>query len=484
MAIIVIQTLAIGGGSLLGERMAEQSEQRRLAVARLETALEENAGLHAQLLTLAREAGVLDERQRMAAEIHDTIAQGLTGVVTQLEAAEQASDRPEDWQRHVRNAIGLARDSLSEARRSVEGSRPERLETARLPDALADVAREWSELNGIPVEVTTTGDVQPLHPEVEVALLRTAQEALANVAKHANAARAWLTLSYMGDVVSLDVRDDGVGFTVPASTEGRGRRLRAVGDAPAREPGGRHAGHRIRAGWWDRRLGTRAGDRRARAGRTDVTATPIRLLIVDDHPVVRDGLRGMFSGDPGFDVVGEAADGAEAIELAARLLPDVILMDLRMPGVNGAAAIRALAERHVPSRVLVLTTYDSDSDVVPAIEAGATGYLLKDSPRQELFRAVRAASQGESVLASSVATKLMSQLRGPAPEALSDRELEVLSLIAQGETNRGAAARLFISEATVKTHLLHIYAKLNVNDRAAAVATAFERGLLPTSRGT
>jgi signal transduction histidine kinase len=157
----------------------------------------------------------------MAAEIHDTIAQGLTGVVTQLEAAEQASDRPEDWQRHVRNAIGLARDSLSEARRSVEGSRPERLETARLPDALADVAREWSELNGIPVEVTTTGDVQPLHPEVEVALLRTAQEALANVAKHANAARAWLTLSYMGDVVSLDVRDDGIGFTVPSSTEGR-----------------------------------------------------------------------------------------------------------------------------------------------------------------------------------------------------------------------------------------------------------------------
>jgi signal transduction histidine kinase len=219
VAIIVIQTLAIGGGALLGERLAEQSEQRRQTVAKLETALEENAGLHAQLLTLAREAGVLDERQRMAAEIHDTIAQGLTGVVTQLEAAEQASDRPEDWQRHVRNAIGLARDSLSEARRSVEGSRPGRLETARLPDALAEVAREWSELNGVPVEVTTTGDVQPLHPEVEVALLRTAQEALVNVAKHANASHAWLTLSYMGDVVTLDVRDDGIGFAVPAKTD-------------------------------------------------------------------------------------------------------------------------------------------------------------------------------------------------------------------------------------------------------------------------
>ncbi len=221
-AIIVIQTLAIGGGGLLGERLAEQSEQRRLAVARLETALEENAGLHAQLLTQAREAGVLDERQRMAREIHDTIAQGLIGIVTQLEAAEQARDRPEAWQRHVRNAIGLARESLSEARRSVEGSRPEHLETARLPEALAEVARHWSELNGVHVEVVTTGDVQPLHPEVEVALLRTAQEALANVAKHANASRAGLTLSYMGDVVTLDVRDDGVGFTMPTGSDSRG----------------------------------------------------------------------------------------------------------------------------------------------------------------------------------------------------------------------------------------------------------------------
>ena len=185
VAIIVIQTLAIGGGALLGERLAEQSEQRRQTVA--------SSRRHSRERRPARPAADLPARPAYSTsgsawrQIHDTIAQGLTGVVTQLEAAEQASDRPGDWQRHVRNAIGLARDSLSEARRSVEGSRPGQLETARLPDALAEVAREWSELNGIPVEVTTTGDVQPLHPEVEVALLRTAQEALANVAKHANA---------------------------------------------------------------------------------------------------------------------------------------------------------------------------------------------------------------------------------------------------------------------------------------------------------
>jgi DNA-binding NarL/FixJ family response regulator len=158
-------------------------------------------------------------------------------------------------------------------------------------------------------------------------------------------------------------------------------------------------------------------------------------------------------------------------------------MDLRMPRRGGAAAIRALAESGSTARVLVLTTYDTDSDVVPALEAGATGYLLKDSPRDELVRAIRAAARGEAVLAPSVATRLVSQLRAPAHDALSERELEVLTLIAQGETNRGAAARLFISEATVKTHLLHIYAKLDVNDRAAAVAAAYERGLLtPGSR--
>ena len=157
------------------------------------------------------------------------------------------------------------------------------------------------------------------------------------------------------------------------------------------------------------------------------------------------------------------------------------------PQLRAARAIlgldqRQLAELAIPSRVLVLTTYDSDSDVMPAIAAGATGYLLKDSPREELFRAVRAAHRGEAVLAPSVANRLMSQLRSPSQEPLSERELAVLALIAEGLTNREAAARLFISEATVKTHLMHIYSKLDVNDRAAAVAAAFERGLLPSRR--
>ena len=204
----------------------------------------------------------------------------------------------------------------------------------------------------------------------------------------------------------------------------------------------------------------------------------IRLLIVDDHPVVRDGLRGMFAGDDRFQVVGEAGNGHEALAVARSARPDVVLMDLRMPGMDGVTTIRELKQQGSAARVLVLTTYDTDSDVLPAIKAGATGYLLKDTPREELFRAVAAADRGESVLSPAVAGRLMGNLRSPAREPLSQRELEVLRLISQGCSNRETATRLFISEATVKTHLLHVYAKLGVRDRAAAVATAFERGLL------
>jgi DNA-binding NarL/FixJ family response regulator len=205
---------------------------------------------------------------------------------------------------------------------------------------------------------------------------------------------------------------------------------------------------------------------------------PIRLLVVDDHPVVRDGLVSMFARDPEFEVLGEAGDGAEAVRLAQQFQPDVILMDLRMPGMDGVTAIAELVRLGLTTRVLVLTTYDTDSHVLPAIEAGATGYLLKDVPRAELLRAVRAAANGEAVLAPAVAAKLMSRVRSPGTGPLSQRELEVLELVAAGSTNRQAAARLFLTEATVKTHLLNIYAKLGVGDRAAAVAEGFNRGLL------
>ncbi|WP_418959236.1 response regulator [Streptomyces tritici] len=208
----------------------------------------------------------------------------------------------------------------------------------------------------------------------------------------------------------------------------------------------------------------------------------ITLLIVDDHPVVRDGLRGMFAADSAFTVLGEAPDGVAAVALAERLDPDVVLMDLRMPGGGGVDAIAELTRRGARSRVLVLTTYDTDSDTLPAIEAGATGYLLKDAPREELFAAVRAAADGRTVLSPAVASRLVTRVRTPAArpvdDTLSARETEVLALVAKGTSNKAIAAELFISEATVKTHLTHIFAKLDAKDRAAAVATAYDRGIL------
>ncbi len=228
LLVLVITVLALTF-CFLGQVTSTQSSQRKQTVAalaeantQLRRAMEENAGLHAQLLTQAREAGILDERQRMAREIHDTLTQGLAGILTQVQAAEQARDRPEDWQRHLDHAAALARESLSEARRSVHAVRPESLESARLPEALSEVVRRWATMYGVAAELVTTGTPRPLHPEVEIVLLRTGQEALANVAKHAAAYRVALTLSYMEDVVTLDVLDDGAGFDIAAaSTDGR-----------------------------------------------------------------------------------------------------------------------------------------------------------------------------------------------------------------------------------------------------------------------
>jgi DNA-binding NarL/FixJ family response regulator len=204
----------------------------------------------------------------------------------------------------------------------------------------------------------------------------------------------------------------------------------------------------------------------------------IRLVIADDHPVVRDGLRGMLESQADFEVVGEAADGEAAILRAVEMQPDLILMDLRMPILDGVSAIREIKERLPAMQVLVLTTYDSDADILPAIEAGATGYMLKDCTREELFHAVRAARAGEPVLAPAVAKRLIGKMRLPAEEKLSNRELEVLQWVAGGASNSEIAAHLHISQATVKSHLIHIFGKLGVSDRTAAVTVALQRGLI------
>jgi DNA-binding NarL/FixJ family response regulator len=210
-------------------------------------------------------------------------------------------------------------------------------------------------------------------------------------------------------------------------------------------------------------------------------APRIRVLLADDHPVVRAGLTGMLAAEPDLDVVGEAASGDEAVAMARALGPDVVLMDLRMPGGNGVTATARIRAECPGTRVMVLTTYDDDADILRAVEAGASGYLLKDLPRADLAEAIRAAARGETVLAPAVAHRLLTQIRGaaaPAAEKLSAREAEVLALIARGLTNAEVGRALFISEATVKTHLMRACGKLGVSGRTAAVARALETGAL------
>jgi len=207
---------------------------------------------------------------------------------------------------------------------------------------------------------------------------------------------------------------------------------------------------------------------------------PIRIVIADDHPIFRAGLLGLLSGQEDFQVVGEAANGREAVAVVRHAAPRVLLVDLQMPELDGVNAIRQIRELAPETRILVLTTYDSDGDILRAVEAGATGYLLKDTPREELFRAIRATARGDSVLSPAVASKLVGRARGGGPleRALSTRELEVLTLVARGISNKIIGKDLRISEATVKTHLIHIFAKLGVDDRTAAVTAAIERGIL------
>jgi DNA-binding NarL/FixJ family response regulator len=201
----------------------------------------------------------------------------------------------------------------------------------------------------------------------------------------------------------------------------------------------------------------------------------VRVLVADDHPVVRSGIVGMLAGEDGLEVVGEAGDGEAAVRLARELAVDVVLMDLRMPGLDGVGATEQIAP--TGPRVVVLTTYDTDADILRAVEAGATGYLLKDTPRETLVAGVRAAARGETVLAPSVATRLVTSVR-TAEDRPTPREAEVLRLVARGLSNAAIGRELFIAEATVKTHLLRCFAKLGVDDRTAAVTVARERGWL------
>ncbi|MFF8618376.1 MULTISPECIES: response regulator [unclassified Streptomyces] len=209
-----------------------------------------------------------------------------------------------------------------------------------------------------------------------------------------------------------------------------------------------------------------------------MTGGRIRVVVVDDHTVMRAGVVALLAGEDGIEIVGEAGDGRAALDLVGRYDPDVALVDLRMPVLDGVGATAGIVERYPRTRVLILTTYDTDRDIERGVEAGAIGYLLKDTTREQLADAIRAAARGETVLAPRVAEKLIARMRRPVQEPLTARETDVLNAVADGLTNAEIGRRLVIAEATVKTHLLRLFAKLDVSDRTRAVVVAMERGLL------
>lgn len=447
ITVVVATVLSLFIGAIIG-----QSEERKRLIGELEATRRD-------LAAEERRAGVLEERGRLAREIHDTLAQGFVGIVTQLEAAE--ADLPfgmEATRRRLDSARRIARDNLTEARRLVAALRPEILEGASLPEALRRVAARWSEGNAPPGGAGGAGErgqARPGEPCRDHPLLHGGSGVAGRAGRRTgfrsrsrpNAPRGWF-------------RDRG-----DARTSGK------HGWPPA---------HRERT-----RSGNNAHDPAAAGSRTAPNAPAggqmtrkIRVLVADDHPVVRAGMQGLLSREGDIAVVGEAADGQEAVELATLLAPDVVLMDLRMPRMDGVSAIAQIRGRRPETRVLVLTTYDTDADILRAVEAGATGYLLKDAPREQLYEAVRATASGRSSLAPAVAERLMRRAREPRREGLSSREIEVLELVRLGRSNREIARDLHVSEATVKTHLVHAFGKLGVSDRTAAVNAALERGII------
>lgn len=469
---------AVAVATVLGyDALFRESERRRELIVEL-------VATRADLAEAERTAGTLAERERLAREIHDTLAQGLSSIQLLLRAAERSLPEDAPAAAHVRAAREAAQANLAEARSFVRALTPPDLEHGSLAAALERLCARTTAPD-LTVRFAVSGTPVELPTPYEVALLRTAQSALANTVRHARAGRAEITLSFMDTSVALDVVDDGQGFDpsgAPVHERGDGG-FGLPHDAGARRVARRCAERGVGAGTGHGGGGHPAAapdPARHGSGACGMSGNgdAIRLLLADDHPVVRAGLRAVLDTEPDFRVAGEAATAEEAVALAAAGGFDVVLMDLQFgAGMHGSEATATITAAPDGPRVLILTTYDSDADILAAVEAGASGYLLKDAPPQELAAAVRTAAAGRSALAPSVAHRLMDRMRTPA-EALTRRELEVLQLVGEGLSNLQISKRLFLSQATVKSHLVHIYAKLGVDSRTSAVAAATARRLI------
>jgi DNA-binding NarL/FixJ family response regulator/signal transduction histidine kinase len=445
-----------------------------------------------------RAVAMSEERNRLAREMHDTVAQSLVALSLQIETAQaalQSGNAPATIEL-LASARAIARKALEDTRRAVLGLGPLALESLTAAQAISEEVRRLEVEKEIPAQFVLTGEEQPLTPDQRIALLRIAQEALTNICKHAQARRVRVGLQFSTEEVVLIVEDDGVGFDVAACA------------APGPEGGyglfgmmerARLAGGELKIEstlHWGTRIVVNLPYRLAsplpplQEPRPSQPATPppappvadaVRVLIADDHAVTRQGLRTMLEQSKQVVVVGEASDGAEAAVNALALRPDVVLMDVQMPGVDGLEGLRRIHAQQADLPVVILTTFLTDETVREALRAGARGYLLKDACAEDLIAAVRAAARGETAL-SPVVTERLAELaqgrRTEEREVLNERAMEVLQLLAQGARNKEIAAKLFLSERTVEYHLSTIFTRLGVSNRTEAVRAAIERGLL------
>ena len=423
-------------------------------------------------------AAAIAERGRIASELHDVLAHSLSGAAIQLQGARLLAER-EQATTKMREAIDrageLVKDGLADARQAVGALRGERLPGVNELGALID---GFSADMGLEVTLRVEGSARTLPADAGLALYRGAQEALTNVARYAPGASTTVGPELRAGSHHAERRG-------PRCSHGPAGRSRA-GRRGGRTGTRRHA----RAAGTGRRQHASRPDRRGlarRAAGARVTGAPIRVLVADDQRTVRDGLTMLVGLIDGVEVVGAACDGVEAVELTETQRPDVVLMDLRMPRMEGAEATRHIRAELPDTQVLVLTTYADDESLFPALQAGARGYLTKDASAEEIEQAIRALVAGETHLDPTVQQRLVAAVLDtkPIPDApaqslpddLTPREAEVLKLIASGLSNAEIAEALVVSHATVKTHVNRIFYKTGARDRAQAVRYAYQHGI-------
>ena len=415
----------------------------------------------------------MQERARIARELHDVVAHAIGVMVVQAGAARTIVDRdPTAAKAAIEQVERTGRDGLVEMRRLIgvltsdgAGDRAPQPGLGALDELVATMRS-----TGLAVEVVRAGEERPLAAGPDLTAYRVIQEALTNVLKHAGPAHARVTLGYEDARLVIEVEDDGIG---PSAND---------------DPGHGLVGMRERIGLYGGVLetGVRRGGGFAvhaeiptRTGRIVVT---IRVVIADDQALMRGGFRMILDAEEDIQVVGEAIDGADAIRAFARERPDVVVMDVRMPSMDGIEATRRITAKDGTAKVLILTTFDLDEYVYDALRAGASGFLLKDRPPEELVAAVRIVAAGDALLSPSITRRLIGEFASrpqppPTPAGLDDlteREREVLLLMAQGASNAEIARRLYVAETTVKTHVAHVLRKLDLRDRAQAVVLAYE----------